>query len=151
MITAQAEKLNLQELKPFLEGHWKELALNKDKVPLNPCYSIYLDREAVGELMYITLREGGKLIGYFVGFVAPGMHYKTCLTLTMDIIYVIPGRRGNGGGLILTDHIEKEARRRGVKRWFMGFKVEHAEHMEALLQHIGMTKVEVFYSKWIGD
>lgn len=154
ILTAQVETLKnggLDEIKPLLNGHWEELALNKDKVPLDPQYDLYLKREELGEVLYVTLRSQGKLVGYFVGFIAPGLHYKTCLTLTMDIIYVHPDYRGTGGGLVLGKAIEREAKRRGVQRWFMGFKTEHKKHMEKLLQTLGMEQVEVFYSKWIGD
>lgn len=154
MITAQVEQLGgggLAELRPLLEGHWDELALNKDKAPLSPQYGVYLEKEDRGEILYVTLRREGELVGYFVGFVAPGLHYSTCLTLIMDIMYVVPEHRGDGGGLTLCRAVEKEARRRGVQRWFMGFKTAHAVHMEKLLQVIGMERAEIFYSKWIGD
>jgi GNAT superfamily N-acetyltransferase len=61
-------------------------------------------------MMLVTLREDGEIVGYFIGFVAPGLHYKTCLTLTMDIFYVLPEHRGSGGGVILFKAVEKEAR-----------------------------------------
>lgn len=154
MLTAQIETLSnggLDEMKPLLPLHWEELALDKDKVPLAPMYDLYLKRESLGEVMYVTLRDNGKLIGYFVGFIAPGLHYQTCLTLTMDIIFVHPDFRGKRGGYILLKKVEEEAKRRGIKRWFMGFKTDHAEQMERLLQVMGMRKVEVYYSKYLGD
>ena len=118
MITAQLESFaeRLDELKVLLPTHYLELALNQDKVPLDPQYDIYIQREKLGELMFIALRESGALIGYFIGFVAPGLHYKTCLTLTMDIMYVHPGKRKSGGGNVLIDFVKQEAIRRGVQR-----------------------------------
>ena len=153
MITAQVENLteNLEHLKRFFPIHWKELALNKDKVPLDPQYDIYLKRDALGEVMFISLRKDGRLIGYFVGFVAPGLHYKTCLTLTMDIFYLDPSERdGNPrAGLTLFKEVEREAKRRGVQRMFMGSKLHRDSG--ALFQRLEYEPVETYYTKWIGD
>lgn len=150
MITYQAESLTqrLDEMKPLFPGHYQELALNKDKVPLDPQYDIYLRRDAMGEVLFLTVRKLGELIGYFVGFVAPGLHYRTCLTLTMDIFYVVPEHRGRIG-IGLFRAVEKEAKRRGVQRMFVGSKC----HKEAsfLFERLGYEKVEVFYSTWLGD
>jgi N-acetylglutamate synthase-like GNAT family acetyltransferase len=45
--------------------------------------------------------------------------------------------------------VEKELRRRGVQRWFAGSKV-HAD-ASALFERLDFKRVEVYYSKWIGD
>jgi GNAT superfamily N-acetyltransferase len=149
MITAQVESLTerLEEMKPLFPMHWEELALNKDRVPLDPMYEIYLERDARGQVLFVTLRELGELVGYFVGFVAPGLHYRTCLTLTMDIFYVRPDKRGRCG-VKLFRAVEEEAKRRGVQRAFMGSKC----HKDAdwLFARLGYTEVEHYHSKWIG-
>ena len=149
MITAQVESLTerLPELQPLFPMHWQELALNQDKVPLDPQYNIYLDRDARGEVLFVTLRELGELVGYFVGFVAPGLHYRTCLTLTMDIFYVRPDKRGRCG-IKLFRTVEAEAKRRGVQRMFVGSKC-HAD-ASWLFERLGYTEVERYYSKWMG-
>lgn len=151
MLTVQLESFaqRLDEFKPLFPLHWEELALNKDKVPLDPQYDIYIEREKRGELIFATMRELGKPVGYFIGFVAPGLHYKTCLTCTMDIFYVCKEKRTGTAGIKLFRFVEKELKRRGVNRWFMGSKV-HAD-ASALFERIGATKVETYYSKWLGD
>lgn len=138
----------LDEMKPLFPEHWKELALDQDKVPLDPQYEIYLERDRRGEVLFIAGRSAGELIGYFVGFVAPGLHYRTCLTLTMDIFWVHPKHRGSAGrGLFRA--VEAEAKRRGVQRMFVGSKL----HKDAswLFQALKFNEVERYYSKWIGD
>jgi GNAT superfamily N-acetyltransferase len=139
----------LPELKPILPLHYEELALDKDKVPLSPQYDIYEAREAAGELIFVTAREKGELIGYFIGFIAPGLHYSTCLTCIMDIFYIHPEHRGSNFGFKLFDFVEKELDRRGVDRWFVGSKC----HLDAswLFERLGFERVEVTYSKYIGD
>lgn len=151
MITAQIESFTttLEELKPLLPLHYEELALNQEKVPLSPQYPIYLARDAAGEVVFVTLRDAGELIGYFIGFVSPGLHYSTCLTCIMDIFYLRQDKRGQRGGIILFKAIEQELRRRGVQRWFVGSKC----HKDAsrLFEYLDFHKVEVYYSKWLGD
>ncbi len=125
MITAQIESFTetLEELKPLLPLHWEELGLNKDSVPLDPMFETYTAREAQGEVIFTTLRDDGELIGYFIGFITPGLHYRTCLTCIMDIFYVVQDKRGRKGGFTLFAEVKKELQRRGVQRWFVGEKL----------------------------
>lgn len=150
MITCHIESFEqqLDELKLLLPLHYRELALNQDKVPLAPQYSVYIERERQGGLIFVTLRDAGALVGYFIGFIAPGLHYSTCLTCTMDIFYVHPERRTGSVGVRLFRFVEAELRRRGVQRWFMGSKI-HAD-ASALFKRIGAAPVETYYSKWLG-
>lgn len=151
MITAQVEPYSkcLPELMECYDLHWEELALNKDKVPLDPQYDLYEARDDAGQLLLVTLRETGRLVGYFIGFIAPGFHYKTCLTLTMDIFWTHPDVRGGFSGVKLFRLVEKEAKRRGVHRMFYGSKM----HKDAsrLFEYLKMDPVEIYYTKWIGD
>lgn len=151
MITCMLESFEerLPELMPLLPLHYEELALNQDKVPLDPQYEIYIERERRGELMFMVLRDRGELIGYFIGFVAPGLHYRTCLTLIMDIFFIHPEHRGNSSGFKMFKAVELEAKRRGVDRMFVGSKV----HLDAswLFEKLGYEPVEKFYTHWLGD
>lgn len=150
MITVQVEPWSrfLPEAKPMFPAHWEELALNKDKVPLDPQYDEYDRRDAVDGVMVVTVREDGKLVGYFIGFVAPGLHYKTCLTLTEDIFWVHPDHRGAGAGVLMFKTVEQEAKRRGVQRMFVGSKL----HKDAswLFQRLGYEEVERYFTLWLG-
>lgn len=151
MLTAQPEPFApfLEEVKPLLPLHYEELALNRDKVPLSPQYDEYLRRDALGMVITIALRNDGKLVGYWIGFKAPGLHYSTCLTLHMDIFFVHPDYRDGSAGVKLFKAMEKEAKRQGVQRLFVGSKV----HKDAsrLFEALGYTKVETTYSAWLGD
>lgn len=151
MLTAAVEPWAtfIEEAKPLLPLHWEELALDKDKVPLAPRYDVYDARDAEGMVMVVAMRQAGKLVGYFIGFVSPGLHYETCLTLTMDIFWIAPEHRGQNGGALLFKTVEAEAKRRGVQRMFVGSKC----HLDAsyLFEKLGYNRVEVFYSAWLGD
>ncbi len=151
MITAHIESFeeNLEYLKPLLPIHYKELALNQDKVPLSPQFDKYVATEKQGGLIFVTLRKAGQMVGYFIGFIAPGLHYSTCLTCQMDIFYVLPEHRGSGTGFQLFKFVEQQLKKRGVQRLFVGSKL----HKDAswLFEKLNYTPVETYYSAWLGD
>jgi GNAT superfamily N-acetyltransferase len=147
MLTFTVENLTqrLNELKDFFPAHYRELALDQEVVPLDPQYEVYLERDKRGEVLLVIGRHLGQIIGYFVGFVAPGLHYRTCLTLTMDIFWVHPEHRGHGAGFKLFEAVENEAKRRGVQRAFLGSKLH--KDVSWLFEKLGYTEVERYYSK----
>ena len=149
MLTAQAEPLSerLEELKPHFPAHYDSLSLHKGRHPLDPQYGTYLERDRRGEALLVTLRRDGALVGYFVGFVAPGLHYRTCLTLTLDIFWIAPAHRGGTGALRLFRAVEREARRRGVHLWFQGSKLH--QDSGRLFQALGFQPVETYWAKWL--
>lgn len=153
MITAQVEPYAacLPELVALYPAHWDELALDKDKpeAALDPMWGVYEDRDADGHILLVTLREDGRLVGYFLGFVAPGLHYRRCLTYHMDIFYIVRSARGKFGGKRMMRTLISECRRRGVKRMFVGEKL----HCPAgrLFEAVGFAPVETTYSLWLGD
>lgn len=151
MLTAQVESYSActEELKRHYPRHWEELALNKEHVPLAPQYDVYLAKDAAGEVLLVTLRKAGEMVGYFIGFIGPALHYKTCLTLTMDIFYVLPEHRNGSAGAKLFRAAEAEARRRGVQRMFVGSKAH--KDASVLFKRLGYEPVETFYSLWMGD
>ncbi len=151
MITAQVEGMfdALPEALPMLHQHYEELALNKDRVPLDPDWDTYRALEEKGAILCVTLRENGRLVGYYTGFVVPDLHYKTCLSLKMDIFWTHPDIRGGTASLRLFRAVEKEAKRRGVQRVFCGSK--HHKDASKLFEAMRMDLVETYYTKWIGD
>jgi len=153
MITAQTEELDaetLNEAKPLLPSHYDELSEHKEAgIPLDPQFDLYLARAAVGQVIYVTLRERGALIGYLVSFVAPGMHYQGCLTCTTDIFYVTPDLRGLHGGTLLFDAWKKECARRGVNLMQIGIKTRHAKYAGPLLEAAGFKATELMFWQFL--
>lgn len=153
LITAQVEELTaetLEEAKPLLPAHYDELAEHKlAGIPLNPQYGLYLARAAAGQVLYVTLRDQGKLVGYLVSFVAPGMHYQDCLTATGDIFFVYPDHRGLEGGKLLFTTWIKECKRRGIRLAQVGMKTRHAKYVRPLLEAIGFVETEVIFWQFL--
>jgi hypothetical protein len=151
MITAQIENCmaGITEREALIAEHYKVLSLHQQHgFPLAPQYHVYAQREANGELLYATLRDNGVLIGYFVGTVAPGLHYSTCLTLVMDIFFVSTEHRGKFGGVKLFKCVMAEAKRRGVAAAFVGHKT-HEPEAKRLFALFGFGEVETMYCKWL--
>ena len=80
----------VEDAKELLERHWEEIAVNKDKIKLNPHWEAYVDLEDSGQLRIFTARENGKLIGYFVVIVGVNLHYKDHVFAVNDILYLHP-------------------------------------------------------------
>ena len=150
MITAQIEPFSavVDEAMPLLTLHWQMIALNKDKVPLRPRIEQYKFYEASGQLVVVTLRLSGKLIGYWSCLVGPELHYDTCLASRMDIFFVHPDYRSGPAAIILMRAVEKEMKRRGVVRWWAGEKLHTP--VGRLFKAFGFEPVETYWMKWIG-
>jgi len=151
VIIAQAEPYAtfVVDAKHLYPAHYEELALDKDKVPLDIDYERYEALDAANILLVVTLRDEGRLVGYFMGFLMPHLHYRTCLTMAMDIFWTHPDIRGGMEGVRLFREVEQEAKRRGAHRLYYGSKLH--KDCSRLFDYLKMTPVETYYSKWIGD
>ncbi len=149
MLTTALEQFNHVEIEQITPTHYAELSEHaKHGIPLNPNYPDYYRRQEAGELIYVTLRHTGTLVGYFIGFFSSGLHYRDCNTLVLDIIYVEPNARGSRGGKMIMDSVKKEWTRRKGHLWVMGVKEAHRPFMEALLFESGFEAYERHYALW---
>lgn len=151
-ITFQSESFMacLPEMVDLFDLHYKELAMNQDKVPLAPAYDKYKAMEAAGNLILVTMRVDGVVKGYFIGFISPSLHYTTCLECLMDILWIHPECRADGmPGMKLFRAVEPELKKRGVQRWIVGEKLKAP--IGAIFKRVGFEPFEMYHSKWIGD
>ena len=150
MITASVESFTERrdELAALFPAHWKKLGMDRDRVPLDPDYGVYAAREDQGELLFVALRDAGRMVGYWTAFVWPGLHYRSTLTANLDIWNVLPEHENGVATMILMRAVEREYRRRGVKRSFVGEKIHRP--CARLYRAFGYAPVETHYSKMIG-
>lgn len=153
MITAQIEPFEpcLPELLALWPSHWQELALFKDKIPLRPQVSEYITRTRAGTMFLATIRWNGRMAGYFLCAVNPGMHYGETLTATTDIFWVIPEARQRGLFLPLYRCVERELRRRGALAFYCGHKANNTLSLDKVLPKLGFIPADCYYLKWLGD
>jgi len=109
MITYQVEQYSdvIDEIWPMLEAHYVEIATDKAIKPFDPDLDRYKAMEVLGALRIFTARDSlqgsvkllghdrGKLVGYFISFVMPGLHYQQTMMAINDIMYVNPTHRSS--------------------------------------------------------
>jgi hypothetical protein len=149
MIIYQQEKFEdvYEQLAPLFEEHYREIAMYKDKISLNPDYEAYL---GLGDsLVCVTARDGETIVGYSFYFVKPHIHYKDHLYAYNDIIFLDKNYRGGETALQLTSLAEDTLYDLGVSVITMHMK-SYAP-FETLMKVQGFEKIEYLYSKYIGD
>lgn len=152
MISVQIESWIqcLSELRPLFRTHHAELGLFHDRMPLDPDEAEYARRERDGSLFLTTVRRNGIIVAYYVAQVQPGFHYRSTLTGTADIYYVVPEMRGKGLALPLFRHVEQELKRRGVQVWYSGGKIHNSLGTFKLHKLLGFQPADMYCVKWIG-
>lgn len=152
MITAQVEsfRLALPEIDRLIRGHWQDLALFKDRMPLAPQYPEYIERENQGRLFLATVRRDGQIAAYYIAQVAPGLHYGTTLTAHLDVMYIVPDMKGRGVVLPLMRCVERELKRRRVALWYSGYKIHNPQQLPEVLSLLGFQPADTYMAKWIG-
>lgn len=137
------------EAKPLLNSHWGEIALNKDKIKLNPDWDAYESLEVQGKLKIFTARDDGRLVGYFVVIVGVNLHYKDHLFASNDILYLSPEYRKGFTGIKLIKFAEKYLKADGVSVLTINTKVH--KPFDKLMDFLKFRKIERVYSKYLGD
>lgn len=148
MITYQQESLvtSKADAIPLLEKHWEEIALNKDKIKLNPDWDAYANLEDAGVLKIFTARDAGnKLVGYFVVFVKAHIHYKDHLFSYNDIIFVDQDYRKGFTSIRLMKFAERCLKADGVGVMIVNTKMH--KPFDSLLIWLGYKHIENIYSK----
>tara|TARA_R110000851_G_scaffold226913_2_gene379746 strand:- start:1156 stop:1623 length:468 start_codon:yes stop_codon:yes gene_type:complete len=150
-ITYQQEFLATveDEVEPLLNSHWEEIALNKDKIKLNPDWEAYEALEHQGKLKIFTARDDGQLVGYFVVIVGTNLHYKDHLFASNDIIYLSPNHRKGFTGIKLVKFAEKCLKDDGVSVLTINTKVH--QPFDKLMDFLKFRKIERVYSKYLGE
>jgi GNAT superfamily N-acetyltransferase len=152
MITFQVETLDecLAEIELLLQAHFEELATNKQELGRpNMHKEAYYATEAQGMLHILTARHQGKLVGYYVAFVRPHLHYAHSLTAFTDVYYLAPELRKGSYGIKLFREAERTLKLRGVERMCNTTKLH--KFVGRLFEYLGWIKTEIVYVKWIGD
>jgi GNAT superfamily N-acetyltransferase len=136
----------IEEIRPLLEKHWQEVAHYPD-VPLVPNWNAYEHLQALGALRIYTGRDDGRLIGYSVFTVHPGVHYATSLEADEDLLFVSPEHRKGRFGLQLMQFAESELAAEDVQLVKRRTKVAERLNFGALLERMGYEPIDVIYGK----
>lgn len=147
VVTFQVERVTdiLDEVKPLLEAHWREIALYQDQFPLNPDYEKYLALDRAGVVHIVTARTAGELIGYYISFIMPHLHYRDCIVAMNDILFLKSEYRRGRTGMQMIAFAEEDLKRIGVNRMTIHVKTAH-DFSPALLR-MGFTEIERNFDK----
>ena len=151
MITYNKEKLFdiVDEIKPILVEHYKEVAMYKDKIQLAPNWEQYEMMEKAGVLKLVTVRDDKTLVGYYVTMVIPNPHYSKDLFAVNDIVLIKPEYRNAKVGVGLFKYVENWMKDLGVS--VMTVHMKTFLPFDKLCEGLGWDYAERLYTKCIKE
>ena len=151
MITIQKEGFDevIHEIKPLLEHHWNEIALYKQKFPLEPDYSRYQQLYEQGKLVIVTARDQvflDDLIGYSIFILHRHIHYNSCMVAVNDVIFLLDSYRSSStAGARLIRSSEKIVQEMGANR--ITWHIKPHNDWSAILRRMGYIEEEKVMGK----
>lgn len=150
MITIQTERWATfyPDSKAIFPLHWQELALHQEQIPLAIDEAKYETLDRSGILLILTARDEGRLVGYFLWFLMPHLHYNSTGPMGMtDMYFVLPTyRRGTGAKLFMAS--EAELHKRGIVKAITSCKA-HEDH-SAFLSRLNWELSDLTFVKLLG-
>lgn len=137
------------ELPPLFARHWREIALNQDKVPLDPNWDRYYEYDLLNILQTLTVRSNGVLVGYVFMLVHPHLHYASTLWAQSDIFWLDPAYRSGWTGVRMFKEVEAGMRKLGVKVVMLNEKLHFDSRVGELFKRLGFTHTENIFSKYL--
>jgi hypothetical protein len=132
------------EILPLAQACWDEstqfkgatcaFAGNRD-FKIAPDFDLYQRLEDARNLVILTLRDYGTLVGYLIGFQHTSLHHMGVQCALLDTMYIEPEFRSYT--VILTEKFEKVMRERGVD--IIGAPVHRNGPVYAVLAARGYT------------
>lgn len=149
MITYQVEKWKDIEsgIKDLQKAQWKELALDQETIPLNINYEHYAQLETQGMLHATTVRDGEKLVGYYLNVVSFHPHYRETPFGFCDAYYVLANYRKGLIGLNLFLKMEQFMKEIGVIE-LISITKKHLD-VSALFKALKWRETGITYTKVI--
>lgn len=150
MITYQQEGWSsyYTDCQALWHEHYAELATNKDSMQMSPDIETYKALEQQGNLLILTARENGTLIGYQIAVVRRHLHYSTLCGFEDAYFLTKAKRQGMIGVRLITESL-KLMKQRGVQKVF--FMTKNVLNKGLIFERLGFTRSDITYSKWIGN
>lgn len=140
----------LVEIQPLLKRHWEEVALDREQVKLDVDHLRYAQLDAEGALALVAARDpeqDHRLVGYIAAIISTHLHYKSTVFGLFDVFYLDPEYRVGRNGMFLFLEMEKELKRRGVKK--MVGQTKLSLNVSPVFEFLGWTEVERVFTKVI--
>ena len=151
MISYQEESFYdvIDEIKPLLEKHWEEIAIYKDKIKLNPNYDQYKVLQDNGMMHIATARDDEKLVGYFITFIVPNLHYQHIKTASNDILFLAPEYRKTLVGYGMIKFAVQKLSEMDIDIISIHEKKEHS--LAPVMKRLKFEHKENTYMKYVGE
>jgi hypothetical protein len=141
----------MHELPPLFLAHWKEVAIDRESIALEPDFDKYVALDAAGVLAVQTARRDGALAGYFFSLVVPHLHYRSCLAALTDIYFLDPAARTGFAYPRFFAFVARDLRSRGVKKHWTMTKCHLNPKLGELWERMGYRRTETVYTKILED
>jgi hypothetical protein len=128
--------------------HWRELAVNQERIVMDIDESRYAKMEELDMLYLLGARDGENLVGYLMAFLMPHFHYKSSGKMAVTDMYWVRPEYRNGLGLRMFVEFEKRMRELKVVQMITSCKV-HQDHSR-LFELLGWTWTDKTFCKVIG-
>jgi len=138
----------VKDIEQLLHDHWEEVALYKDKIPLDPDWAKYRTLEASNAFYALIARKDGKIIGYNAAFVVRHPHYNVLIGQN-DVIYVDPEHRHSRVPLKLVHLMDEALKIRGCS--VLRYHMKPHRDFSRMLSKSGYAVEEKLCMKYIGD
>jgi hypothetical protein len=138
----------IEELKPHLRDHYKEVAMYQDHIEFDPDYDAYKELQKQDVLYLFTWREDGQLRGYNIFFVRPHPHYRSTTWAFNDVVYIAPEFRHTPDTIAFFDWCEDFLRDAGAE--VITYHMKTFKSFQALMEVKEMDHAEHIYMKYIG-
>lgn len=131
--------------------HWEMLGLDRDQIKPDMDYDRYAALDQSGMLHCITVRDGGKLVGYILTLISKNLHYKSSPPMGItDMYFLLPEYRNRGGiGVKMYLELERSLKGLGICRVHTSCKV-HEDHQE-MFEKLGWRLTDKTFSKYLGE
>jgi len=156
-VTIQRQRLGViaRELPALFKKHHAELAVDRDRAPLDPDWDRYFDLDRLGILQIVTVRDGPALVGYIFNIIGPNLHKRSTRFGVVDMYWLHPAYRFGLLGLKLFRENERFLKSAGVQKIAVAEKAHFANSggrkVNVLFKRLGYVAEDVVHGKWIGD
>ena len=132
------------EVQPLLTLHWKEVAKDQDLMRLDPNEDYYRACDKDKDMVFVTARHAGRLIGYMAWLLYNHPHYKTVKCAQGDVHFLLPEYRRGMNGYSLLKNAIRLVKQYGAQYCYIREKIGH-EH-PAIMQRLGFQRLDITWS-----
>jgi len=149
IITTEAFETFRLDAQELLQQHYEELTLFKEHINLEPNWDSYLRLEQQKNLVLITARDKGVLVGYTLFFLTNHMHYKSTRVAINDVLFLHKNYRKGFTGIKLLKEAETVLKALGVDK--IMWHVKFTNNFGPILQRMGYVNEEIIFSKMLKE